>query len=88
MGRGTHCVQPGARRCGCAGRRCAVAYREHAGDAELAEVLVESATSEHGRLSLGFFNISDTPGPCVLLGGDAQQVSSTTTPNDEGGIAF
>jgi hypothetical protein len=62
-----------------------LAYREHTGDAELAEVLVESVTSEHGRLNLGFFNSSDTPGPHLLLPGDAQQVSSTpTTPHDEG----
>jgi hypothetical protein len=53
-----------------------LAYREHTGDAELAEVLVESVTSEHGRLNLGFFNSSDSPGPQVLLPGDAQQVSS------------
>ena len=66
-----------------------LAYREHAGDAELAEVLVESVTSEHGRRYLGFFNSSDTPGPQVLLPGDAQQVSSTTpTPNDEGELPF
>ena len=67
-----------------------LAYREHAGDSELAEVLVESVTSEHGRLNLGFFNsTSDTPGPHVLLPGDVQQVSSTpTTPNDEGGLPF
>ena len=65
-----------------------LAYREHAGDAELAEVLVESVTSEHGRLNLGFFNSSDTPGPQMLLPGDAQQVSSTSTPNDEGGLPF
>ena len=65
-----------------------LAYREHAGDAELAEVLVESVTSEHGRLTLGFFNSSDTPGPQMLLPGDAQQVSSTSTPNDEGGLPF
>jgi hypothetical protein len=67
-----------------------LAYREHAGDAELAEVLVESVTSEHGRLNLGFFNSpSDTPRPHVLLPGDAQQVSSTTpTNNDEGGLPF
>jgi len=66
-----------------------LAYREHAGDAELAEVLVESVTSEHGRLNLRFFNSSDTPGPHVLLPGDAQQVSSTpTTNNDEGGLPF
>jgi hypothetical protein len=66
-----------------------LAYREHAGDAELAEVLVESVTSEHGRLNLGMFNSSDTPGPQVLLPGDAQQVSSTNTaPNDEGGLPF
>jgi hypothetical protein len=67
-----------------------LAYREHAGDSELAEVLVESVTSEHGRLSLGFFNnTSDTPGPHALLPGDTQQVSSTpTTPNDEGGLPF
>ena len=67
-----------------------LAYREHAGDAELAEVLVESVTSEHGRVSLGLFNnTSDTPGPHVLLPGDAQQVSSTTsTNNDEGGLPF
>ncbi len=64
-------------------------YREHAGDAELAEVLVESVISEHGRLNLGFFNSSDTPGPQMLLPGDAQQVSSTpTTNNDEGGLPF
>jgi hypothetical protein len=67
-----------------------LAYREHAGDSELAEVLVESVTSEHGRLNLGFFNsTSDTPGPHVLLPGDTQQVSSTTpTTNDEGGLPF
>ena len=66
-----------------------LAYREHAGDAELAEVLVESVTSEHGRLNLGMFRNSDTPGPHVLLPGDAQQVSSTTpTNNDEGGLPF
>ena len=66
-----------------------LAYREHAGDTELAEVLVESVTSEHGRLNLGFFNSSDTPGPQMLLPGDAQQVSSIpTTPNDEGGLPF
>ena len=66
-----------------------LAYREHAGDSELAEVLVETVTSEHGRLNLGFFNsTSDIPGPHVLLPGDAQQVSSTTTPNDEGGLPF
>ena len=67
-----------------------LAYREHAGDAELAEVLVESVTSDNPRLHLGFFNsTSDTPGPHVLLPGDAQQVSSTpTTPNDEGGLPF
>jgi hypothetical protein len=66
-----------------------LAYREHAGDAELAEVLVESVTSEHGRLNLGFFNSSDTPGPQMLLPGDAQHVSSTpTTNNDEGGLPF
>ena len=66
-----------------------LAYREHAGDAELAEVLVESVTSEHGRLNLGLFNSSDTPGPQMLLPGDAQHVSSTpTTPNDEGGLPF
>ena len=66
-----------------------LAYREHAGDSELAEVLVESVTSEHGRLSLGFFNSSDTPRPQMLLPGDAQHVSSTpTTPNDEGGLPF
>ena len=67
-----------------------LAYREHAGDAELAEVLVESVTSEHGRLNLGFSNsTSDTPGPRLLLPGDAQHVSSTpTTPNDEGGLPF
>ena len=64
-----------------------LAYREHAGDAELAEVLVESVTSEHGRLNLGVFSSSDTPGPQLLLPGDAQQVSSTpTTTNDEGGL--
>ena len=66
-----------------------LAYREHAGDAELAEVLVESVTSEHGRLNLGFFNSTgDSPGPHVLLPGDVQQVSSTTTPNDEGELPF
>jgi len=66
-----------------------LAYREHTGDAELAEVLVESVTSEQGRLNLGFFNSSsDTPGPHVLLPGDTQQVSSTSTPNDEGGLPF
>ena len=67
-----------------------LAYREHAGDAELADVLVESVTSEHGRLNLGFFNSpSDPPGPHVLLPCDTQQVSSTnTTPNDEGGLPF
>ena len=66
-----------------------LAYREHAGDAELAEVLVESVTSEHGRLNLGMFRSSDTLEPQVLLPGDAQHVSSTpTTPNDEGGLPF
>jgi len=66
-----------------------LAYREHAGDSELAEVLVESVTSEYSRLNLGMFNSSDTPGPHVLLPGDAQQVSSTpNTPNDEGGLPF
>ena len=67
-----------------------LAYREHAGDAELAEVLVESVTSEHGRLNLGVFSSSDTPGPhTMLLPGDAQQVSSTpTNNNDEGGLPF
>jgi hypothetical protein len=66
-----------------------LAYREHAGDSELAEVLVESVTSEHGWLNLGMFNSSDTPGPHVLLPGDAQQVSSTIpTNNDEGGLPF
>jgi len=68
-----------------------LAYREHAGDSELAKVLVESVTSEHGRLNLGMFNsTSDTPGPhTMLLPGDAQQVSSTpTTNNDEGGLPF
>jgi hypothetical protein len=67
-----------------------LAYREHAGDAELAEALVESVTSEHGRLNLGFFNsTSNTSGPQMLLPGDAQQVSSTTpTTNDEGGLPF
>ena len=66
-----------------------LAYREHAGDSELAEVLVESVTSEHGRLNLGMFSSSDTPGPQMLLPGDAQQVSSTpTTNNDEGGFPF
>jgi hypothetical protein len=66
-----------------------LAYREHAGDAELAEVLVESVTSEHGRLNLGMFNSSDTPGPQVLLPGDSQQVSPIpTTPNDEGELPF
>jgi hypothetical protein len=66
-----------------------LAYREHAGDSELAEVLVESITSEHGRLHLGMFSSSDTPGPQMLLPGDAQQVSSTpTTNNDEGGLPF
>jgi hypothetical protein len=65
-----------------------LAYREHTGDAELAEVLVESVTSEPGRLNLGFFSSSHNPGPCVLLPGDAQQVSSTHTTNDEGGLPF
>jgi len=67
-----------------------LAFQEHAGDSELAEVLVESVTSEHGRLNLGFFNsTSDTPGPhTMLLPGDAQQVSSTPTNNDEGGLPF
>ena len=66
-----------------------LAYREHAGDSELAEVLVESVTSEHGRPNLGAFSSSDTSGPRVRLPGDAQQVSSTTTPsNDEGGLPF
>ena len=69
-----------------------LAYREHAGDAELAEVLVESVTSDDGRLNLGFFNSSDIPGPQMLLPGDDQQVSSaatTTTPaNEEGGLPF
>ena len=35
-------------------------YREHAGDSELAEVLVESVTSEHGRLTLGMFSSMET----------------------------
>ena len=67
-----------------------LAYREHAGDSELAEVLVESVTSENSRLALGFFNsTSDSPGPHSLLPGDAQQVSSIpTTPNDEGELPF
>ena len=67
-----------------------LAYREHAGDSELAEVLVESVTSEHGPLNLGFFNsTSDTPGPRVLLPGDTQPVSSTpTNNNNEGGLPF
>jgi hypothetical protein len=66
-----------------------LAYREHAGDAELAEVLVESVTSDNPRLTLGFFTSSDIPGAHVLLPGDAQQVSSTTpTTNDEGGLPF
>jgi len=56
-----------------------LAYREHAGDSELAEVLVESVTSEHVQLNLGFFN-----------SGDTQQVSSITpnTNNDERGLPF
>jgi hypothetical protein len=66
-----------------------LAYREHAGDAELAEVLIESVTSEDSRLKLGFLNsISNSPGPHVLLPGDGQQVSSTSTNNDEGGLLF
>lgn len=66
-----------------------LAYREHAGDAELAEVLIESVTSEHGRPNLGMFSSGDTPGPRVRLPGDAQQISSTATPsNDEGGLPF
>jgi hypothetical protein len=67
-----------------------LAYREYAGDAELAEVLVESVTSDNPGLNLGFFNSSsDIPGPHVLLPGDAQQVSSTIpTNNDEGGLPF
>jgi hypothetical protein len=66
-----------------------LAYREHAGDAELAEVLVESVTSEHDRLNLGMFNNSDTPGPHVLLPGDAPRVLSTpANNNDEGELPF
>ena len=65
-----------------------LAYREHAGDAELAEVLVESVTSDNPRLNLGFFS-RHTPGPRALLPGDTKQVSSTpTTPNEEGGLPF
>jgi len=67
-----------------------LAYRDHAGDAELAEVLVESVTSDNLRLTLGCFSsTSDTPGPHVLLPGDTQQVSSTlANNNDEGGLPF
>ena len=66
-----------------------LAYREHAGDAELAEVLVESVTSEHGRLNLGFFNSpSDPPGAHVLLPGDTKRLSSITPTNEEGGLPF
>jgi len=46
-----------------------LAYREHAGDAVLAEVLVESVTSEDSRLALGLLNASDTPRPRVQLPG-------------------
>jgi len=68
-----------------------LAYREHAGDAELAEVLVESVTSEEARLSLGLFDTITSRRPRVLLPGDPQRLSSptTTTPaNDEGGLPF
>ena len=65
-----------------------LAYREHAGDTGLAEMLVESVTSDNPRLTLGFFNSSDIPGPHELLPSDAQQVSSTSTPNDERELPF
>lgn len=65
-----------------------LAYREHAGDAELAEVLVESVTSEDSRLALGLLKSSDTPGPRVLLPGGTQWLSSTTHTNEEGGLPF
>jgi hypothetical protein len=67
-----------------------LAYREHAGDAELAEVLVESVTSEDSRLALGLLKSSDIPGPRVLLPGESKRLSiSTTTPNnEEGGLPF
>ena len=67
-----------------------LAYREHAGDAELAEVLVESVTSDDSRLALGLFKSGDNSGPRVLLPGDTQRLSiSTTTPsNEEGGLPF
>jgi hypothetical protein len=65
-----------------------LAYREHAGDAELAEVLVENVTSDNPRLNLGMFGSSDTPGPHELLAGDTRRVSSTPTTNDEGGLPF
>ena len=66
-----------------------LAYREHGEDAELAGLLVESITIEHGRLNLSLFRSGDIPGPHVLRPGDAQQVSSTpTNNNDEGGLPF
>ena len=66
-----------------------LAYREHAGDAELAEVLVESVTSNDSRLALGLFKSSDAPGPQVLLPGDSQRLSSTVSAtNKEGGLPF
>jgi len=71
-----------------------LAHREHAGDAELAEVLVESVTSEEARLTLGLFDTITTPRPRVLLPGDTQRLSSTTTTttttptNEEGGLPF
>ena len=72
-----------------------LAYRNHSGEAELAEVLVESVTSRNPELNPGFFTNSgsDVPGPRSLLPGHSSHVSSTThattTPNnDEGGFPF
>ncbi|MCE2728159.1 MAG: hypothetical protein LW698_15555 [Planctomycetaceae bacterium] len=65
-----------------------LAYREHAGDSELAEVLVESITNEESRLALGLFSASDTTTQRALLPGDTQKLSSTISTNDEGGLPF
>ena len=71
-----------------------LAYRNHSGDTELAEVLIESVTSRNPELNLGFFNhsSSDIPGPRSLLPGHFPHVSSTThtttSNNDEGGFPF
>jgi len=65
-----------------------LAYREHAGNAELAEVLVESVASDNLQLTLGFFSGGHTPRPHELLAVDTRRVSSTPTTNDEGGLPF